>query len=162
MKNKAFIYISILVSFFLFISLYRNWLDLIYWPFWLGGLVGIILPELDQVVYVFFSNPQEVTSQRVQFLCKNKQFKRCAQLLLSTRQERIGLIFHTIFFQAIFFVLTFWVMTSSTSLFGKGIVLAFCLHLILDQIDRFLEKGEPSKTILAVIILLVLIFGFLL
>ena len=162
MKNKAFIYISFLVSFFLFISLYRNWLDLVYWPFWLGGLVGIVLPELDHIVYVFFSNPQEVTSQRVQFLCKNKQFKRCARLLLSTGQERMGLIFHTILFQAIFFVLTFWVMTSSTSLFGKGIVLAFCLHLAIDQIDRFLEKGEPSKTMLAVIILLVLIFGFLL
>lgn len=162
MKKQAFVYISFLVSFFLFISLYRNWLDLVYWPFWLGGVVGIILPELDHIVYVFFSNPQEVTSQRVQFLCKNRQYKRCARLLLSTRQERIGLIFHTILFQAIFFVLTFWVMTSSTSLFGKGIVLAFCLHLAVDQIDRFLEKGEPSKTMLAVIILLVLIFGFLL
>jgi len=82
--------------------------------------------------------------------------------LLSTRQERIGLIFHTILFRAIFFVLTFWVMTSSTSLFGKGIVLAFCLHLVIDQIDRFLEEREPSKTMLAGIILLVLIFGFLL
>lgn len=162
MKNKVVIYLSFLISFFLFISLYRNWLDLVYWPFWLGGLVGIVLPELDHIVYVFFSNPQEATSQRVQFLCKNKQFKRCARLLLSTRQERIGLIFHTILFRAIFFVLTFWVMTSSTSLFGKGIVLAFCLHLVIDQIDRFLEEREPSKTMLAGIILLVLIFGFLL
>lgn len=177
MKNKAFIYISFLVSFFLFISLCRNWLDLSYWPFWLGGVVGIVLPELDHIVYVFFSNPQEVTSQRVRFLCINKQYKRCSQLLLSTTQERTRLIFHTVLFQAIFLVLTFWVMTSSTSLFGRGIVLAFSLHLVIDQIVGFLEKGELSSwfwqtpisldrkqtiTMLAVIILLVLIFGFLL
>lgn len=155
MKRKVFIYFSFLVSFFLLISLYRNWLDLYYWPFWLGGIVGILLPELDHIVYVFFSNPHEVTSQRVQFLCKNKQFKRCAQLLLSTGQERTGLIFHTILFQAIFMVLTFWVMTSSTSLFGKGIVLAFSLHLVIDQIGQ-------SKILLVFTTLLVLIFGFLL
>lgn len=155
MKRKVFIYFSFLVSFFLLISLYRNWLDLYYWPFWLGGIVGILLPELDHIVYVFFSNPQEVTSQRVQFLCKNKQFKRCAQLLLSTGQERTGLIFHTILFQAIFFALTFWVMTSSTSLFGKGTVLAFSLHLVIDQIVQ-------SKILLVLAAFLVLIFGFLL
>ncbi|MDP3994714.1 MAG: hypothetical protein Q8P91_02705 [bacterium] len=162
MKKQAFTYIAFLVSYFLFISLYRNWLDLGYWPFWLGGLIGIILPELDHVVYVFFSNPREVTSQRVQFLCKNGQYKRCVRLMLSTGRERMGLIFHTIFFQAIFFVLTFWVMTSSISLFGKGIVLAFSLHLVVDQIVGFFDKGEPSKTTLVVVILLVLIFGFLL
>jgi len=177
MKNKVFVYISFFVSFFLFISLYRSWLDLAYWPFWLGGIVGIILPELDQLVYVFFSNPHEVTSQRVQFLCKNKQFKRCTRLLLSTREERVGLIFHTIYFQAIFFVLTFWVMTSSISLFGRGIVLAFSLHLMTDQLFEFLEKGDLSswfsqtpfsldrgqtKVMLIVVVLLVLFFGFLL
>lgn len=177
MKRKLFIHFSFLISFFLFISLYRNWFDLHYWPFWLGGIVGILLPELDHIVYVFFSNPHEVTSQRVQFLCRNKEYKKCFRLLLATRQERIGLIFHTILFQAIFMVLTFWVVTSSTSLFGRGIVLAFSLHLLIDQIDRFMEKGDLSSwfwqtpisldrkqtiTMLVFITLLVLIFGFLL
>ncbi len=157
MKRQTFIYFSFLISFFLLISLYRNWLDFYYWPFWLGGIVGILLPELDHLVYVFFLNPHEVTSQRVRFLCKNRQFKRCAQLLLSTGQERIGLIFHTILFQAIFMALTFWVMTSSTSLFGKGIVLAFSLHLVIDQID----KKQP-KILLVLAVFLMLIFGFLL
>ena len=177
MKKQAFVYISFLVSFFLFISLYRNWLDLYYWLFWLGGVVGMILPELDHIIYVFFSNPQEVTSQRVRFLCLNKQLKRCGWLLLSTGRERTGLIFHSILFQLIFFILTFWVMTSSASLFGKGMVLAFSLHLVLDQTNQLLKKGDLSdwfrqtpirldgkqtKIFLLSAALLVLIFGFLL
>ena len=51
----------------------------------------------------------------------------------------MGLIFHTVTFQLIFLVLTFLVMSSSSSLFGKGLVLAFSLHLLIDQIVDLME-----------------------
>lgn len=177
MKRKIFIYFSFLISFFIFISLFKGWLKLGFWPFWLGGIVGMILPEIDHLIYVFFSNPQELTSQRVQFACKSRDFKKCFQLLAATTAERTRLIFHSVTFQVIFLILTFWVVTSSGSLFGRGLVLAFSLHLVLDQLNQVLEKGElaswfwqlplsldrrQTNFFLAAVIFLVLFFGFFL
>ena len=68
-----------------------------------------------------------------------REVKRIITLLYETRSERRGLIFHTAFFQIIFLVLTFWIMTSSGSIFGKGIVLAFSLHILIDQIVDLTE-----------------------
>lgn len=64
---------------------------------------------------------------------------RLIELLYETRSERRGLIFHTIFFQAVFLILTFWIMSSSASLFGKGLVLSFALHLSVDQLVDIVE-----------------------
>jgi hypothetical protein len=177
MKKKIFIYFAFLISFFILSSLFKKWLALSFWPFWLGGIVGTVLPEIDHLIYVFFANPQEVTSQRVRYLCANKQFKNCFWLLASTTAERTKLIFHTAIFQAVFLILTFWVVTSSGSLFGRGMVLAFSLHLVIDQVNQVLEKGEiqswfwqtpinldrrQTNFFLAAVILLVLFFGFFL
>jgi len=177
MRRKLFIHFSFLISFFIFISLFKKWLALSFWPFWLGGIVGTVLPEIDHLIYVFFSNPQEVTSQRVRYLCNNRQFKNCFWLLATTTGERAGLIFHTVLFQVIFFILTFWVLTSSASLFGRGLVLSFCLHLAIDQIEEVINKGtlqswfwqipvsldrKQISVFLGTVIFLVLFFGFFL
>lgn len=177
MRRKVFIQASFLVSYFILISIFKHWLAWGYWPFWLGGVVGMLLPEIDHLVYVFFANPQELTSQRVRFLCRSRQLKNCFWLLYSTTAERGRLIFHTVIFQAVLAILTFWVITSSGSLFGRGLVLAFSLHLVLDELSQFLEKGDLSswfwqlpvnldrrqtQTFLAVVILLVFFFGFFL
>ncbi len=105
-----------------------------YIPFWLGGIVGLILPDLDHVIYVYFIKPTDLTSQRINYLVNKKELTRGVELLYETRVERTGLIFHTIFFQLIFFVLTFWMLSSSGSNFGKGMVLSFILHLSVDQL----------------------------
>jgi len=97
------------------------------------------MPELDHLIYIFFMSPQELTSQRVGFLWNRKEYKRLIELLYETRSERKGLIFHTIFFQAVFLILTFWIMSSSASLFGKGLVLSFALHLSVDQLVDLVE-----------------------
>ncbi|KKS95803.1 MAG: hypothetical protein UV71_C0003G0037 [Microgenomates group bacterium GW2011_GWC1_43_13] len=103
------------------------------------------MPDLDHLIYVLFLGPQELTSQRVGFLWEKKQYKRLIELLYETRSERKGLIFHTIFFQAIFLVLTFWIMSSSSSLFGRGLVLSFALHLSVDQLVDISEMGSLNN-----------------
>jgi hypothetical protein len=75
-------------------------------------------------------------------LVGKKDLRRGVELLYETRGERRGLIFHTVFFQLIFLVLTFWMMSSSGSLFGKGLVLSFALHLSIDQIVDLTEVGN--------------------
>jgi hypothetical protein len=139
MRRELFIHLSFWFSFFVFIALVKHLFNLESWPFWAGGLIGTFLPDIDHLIYLYFLRPQELTSQRVGFLVDHKEFKRMMELLYETRYERTGLIFHTIFFQAIFLILTFWVMSSSPSLFGRGLVLAFSLHLSIDEITDLVE-----------------------
>lgn len=142
MRRELFIHFSFLLSFFIFIAIIKHYLALPYWAFWLGGVVGTLLPDIDHIIYFYFVSPSDLTSQRFNFLLQRKEIGRMFELLYETRSERKGLIFHTIFFQAIFVVLTFLMLTSSGSIFGKGLVLAFYLHLTIDQIIDLVELGN--------------------
>jgi hypothetical protein len=139
MKRDSFVHFSFWISFFIFVSIIKHYFNLDSWPFWVGGIVGTILPDIDHLIYVMFLSPQELTSQRVGFLWNRKEYKRMIQLLYETRSERKNLIFHSLFFQLIFFALTFFIMTSSVSVFAKGLVLSFALHLSTDQIIDLTE-----------------------
>ena len=176
MKLEVFIHLSFWVSFFIFVAIIKHYLAFSYWQFWLGGLIGSFLPDIDHLVYIFFIKPQELTSQRVSFYLGNKEILKSVGVMYDTRSERAGLIFHTVYFQLIFWVLTFLMVTSS-SVFGKGIVLAFALHLIVDQIvdltelnsfDNWLKDSpikldfQKAKIYWAVNTAVLLIFGFLL
>ena len=103
------------------------------------------MPDIDHLIYVLFLSPQELTSQRIGFLWNKKEYKRMIELLYETRSERRGLVFHTIFFQLIFLVLTFWILSSSASLFGRGLVLSFALHLSVDQLVDLTEMKVLSN-----------------
>lgn len=142
MKRDLFVHFAFLVSFFIFISIFKKWLALTFWPFWAGGVVGTFLPDIDHVLYVFMLKPYELTSQRIKFLLQRRDIKRVVELLYDTRSERKGLIFHTAGFQLIFLLLTFWVVTSSGSIFGRGLVLAFSLHFLIDQITDISQIGS--------------------
>ncbi len=107
--------------------------------FLLGGLIGTVLPDIDHVIYIYLLHPQELTSQRINYVLANQtqpvkqRVWHVFELMAATRQERKGLIFHTAYFQIIFWVLAFLVVSSSGSILGRGLVLAFSLHLIVDQ-----------------------------
>jgi len=176
MKREIAVHTFFLVLFFLLITLFKRWFSLSYWPFWLGGLLGLFLPDLDHLIYVYFLMPHELTSQRARFMVEKRDFKDTLSLLFATRRNRTKLIFHTAYFQVIFAVLTFLVVTSSGSLFGRGLVLSFYLHLLTDQfvdlleVDNinswFLEMNivlEKSKAVLywLAMLLLFIVFAFL-
>ena len=151
-------------------------MSLNYWPFWIGGIIGTVLLDIDHLIYVFFLNTNELTSQRVNFLLKKKEISRIITLLHETREERKNLVFHTLFFQAVLFVLTFLIISSSTSIFVRGIVLASCLHLSVDQLADFFDMkhlgnwgkisivefgSHKSALYILASFLLILIMGFL-
>ncbi len=152
-------------------------MSILYWPFWVGGIVGNFLPELDHFIYIYFLRPHELTSQRVSYMLGRKEILRSLNLLAGTRSERTKLIFHTAGFQLIFLVLTFLVITSSGSLLGRGLVLAFSLHLLIDQVVDLVETGnldnwfrelpitlnnELRKGFFILMLLVFLVFAFLL
>ncbi len=144
MRRELFVHFSFLLSFFILITLFKRWFDLSFWPFWIGGLVGTLLPDIDHFLYVY-NNPQELTSQRVNYQVGKREIWSTLDLLAATRNERAGLIFHTAFFQLIFVILTFWVISSSGSLFGRGLVLAFSLHLVIDQFTDLMQTGALTN-----------------
>jgi len=175
MRRELFLHFAFWFSFFVFVTIVNSLFSWGYWLFWVGGIVGTLLPDVDHLLYVYLK-PQELTSQRINFLLDKREIKRIITLLYETRSERHDLIFHTIFFQLIFLVLTFWMISSSGSLFGKGLVLAFALHLSVDQIVDLTEiksfdnwfKNLPfrldlkqSQTYWIISLLIVLIFGLL-
>jgi len=85
---------------------------------------------MDSLVYVFFINSQELTSQRVIYLLKKRSFLDAVRLLIETGFERTNLVFHSLSFILISYFLLFWLVTSSGSIFGKGIVFAMLIHLL--------------------------------
>ncbi|OGM12113.1 hypothetical protein A2Z22_03420 [Candidatus Woesebacteria bacterium RBG_16_34_12] len=139
MKKQFYIHFSFLIAYFLIITLIRRWFSLKDIGFWLGGLIGTLLPYSDHFIYVYFLRPIEPMSLEVRSLVGGKNLRRAFELLITTRRERQKMIFHTVYFQIIFLVLTFFVITSSGSIFGRGLVLAFALHLLIDQIIDWME-----------------------
>lgn len=113
------------------------------WILLLGVFIGSILPELDSLVYVFFVNPQELTSQRVIYLLKKGSFLSAARLLFETSAERGSLVFHSNTFLITALILGIWLMTSSASFLGKGIALGMIVHLVVDRLlSRLYHKAQ--------------------
>jgi len=144
MKHQLLIYYGSFLIFFVLISLSRRWLSLEYAPFWFGGAIGAILPEVDHFIYMYLLRPHELTSQRAARMMNQGRLWDTFNLLANTRSERVNLVFHTALFQLVFYVFAFLVLTSSNSLFGQGIVLSFLLHLLIDQYLDFSKLGSIS------------------
>lgn len=142
MRKEIFIHFAFWFSFFVFISIFRNYFTLPHILFWIGGLIGTMLPDADHLIYVFLTNPNDLTSQRFNFLLKKKDFSRMVTLLHETRMERKEPILHTFVFQIMFLILAFLILTSSSSLLGRGLVLAFLLHLAVDQLADVIDTGR--------------------
>jgi len=144
MKKEFVRHTLTLIILLVLVTLLKRWLDLSVWPFWVGGVIGTILPDIDHLLYIYI-NPQELTSQRTTYMVGQGKLMETFKFLAETRSERKNLIFHTILFQGIFLILTVFVLTSSGSLFGRGLVLAFYLHLLVDAYVDWKETGAMEN-----------------
>lgn len=159
MKKEIINHLLFWLGYFVFLTVANSLYSFKFWPLYVGGLVGMFLPYVDHLLHVFVFKPLELTSQRVVLLVKNKQYKEALILLHDTCDERKDLIFHTVQFQLVFTVLTFWVVTSSGSLFARGLVLAYLLSLTIFNLKKYINKSENN---FVWIVLALFIFGFLL
>lgn len=133
MKRELSIHFVYWLIVFALIVLVKQYFSWFYLPFIIGGLLGVILPDLDHLIYVYFIRPQDLTSQRVNYLLNKSEVIRSVELLYETREERKELIFHTLLFEGILLVLMFWMLSSSSSMLGRGLAISFMLHLAVDQ-----------------------------
>ncbi|MEK7188867.1 MAG: hypothetical protein AAB685_03385 [Patescibacteria group bacterium] len=122
MNKKILFHLWAVILFFTLITIVKRAFSLNILVFWVGGLIGSFLPFLDHFIYIYFLKSEEQSSS-----------------------QSPNLIFHTIYFQAIFLILTFLVVSSSSNLLGKGIVLAFSLSLLVDQLVDLLTVGNLTS-----------------
>lgn len=175
MKKELVIHFSFLFAFFIFVSVFRDWFSFRYLPFWLGGILGTLIIDLDHLIYVYFLRPEAEVSQQASNLLQRREIIKTFELLSSTRYERGSLIFHTALFQLLFIVFTLLIVSSSGSILGMGLVLSAYLHLYIDQLIDYLDTGKIDNWIkdlpikldekqtagyLAAVGILLLIFGF--
>lgn len=142
MKKSLLTQFSFLISFFIFIFIFKGWLDLKYLPFLYGGIFGMLLPYADYFIYVYLVKPQERGSQQAVSSISQKKYFQTLDTLVKTRNQRSDLVFHTAYFQLLFLAFSFLVMTSMINLFGRGLVLAFLLHVLVDQ---FIDLAETKN-----------------
>src|SRR3972149_4552515 len=69
------------------VTIFKRWLDFSVWPLWVGGALGMILPDLDHFLYIYL-NPQELTSQRTIYMAEKVKVMEIFKLLAETRSER--------------------------------------------------------------------------
>lgn len=141
MKKDLVTHFTFTISYLLLSSIVKDWFAVQYIPFWVGGLIGTLLPDIDHLIYVYVLKPKEAASQKVATLIEERQVTKTWDLLVETGGQRKDLIFHTVFFQLIFTIFAFLIVTSSSSIFGRGLVLTFALHLLIDQVVDLMEKG---------------------
>jgi hypothetical protein len=139
MRRYVLSHLPIAIIYALTISLWRGG----FWPlsldwatsqlWWvMGVVVGVMLVFLDRVVYVY-SFPMEQISQQFEYLWKQKSYLRALSLLDSRRHEQIKLTFRSALFAAAWVPLAFFALTSTTGLFGKGVVMGLMLHILADS-----------------------------
>jgi hypothetical protein len=139
MKKELAQHFLALIILFAAISIFRTTTS---WIFWVGGIIGTILPDIDHIIYIYYLRPYEVTSQRVMYEVSKGNLWQSWDILSKTRSERTNLIFHTILFQVLFLILGFLVLSSSLSLLGRGLIVSFLLHLFIDQIIDLKQNGN--------------------
>lgn len=149
-KKEFVIHLLYLTPYLLLVMLFNRYFYLGVWQLWVGGVVGTILPFADHFVYIYYLAPHELSSQRVVSYIKQKQYFTAFELAFATVHERGNLVFHTLLFNVVIAVLAFYIVTSTGSLFGKGVVLAFYVHLVVDMLQKYLSDKEnyPGRAIL--------------
>lgn len=113
-----------------------------YLLFWLGGLIGTYLLDIDHFLYCLITKPDKPCSLKAQEFLKKKDYRNFFWLVVNSHYEHQELTFHSALFLPIWIVFCFFILTSSGSLFASSLVMTIYLHLLKDIWDIVrLEKS---------------------
>lgn len=113
------------------------------WIWWiLGVVVGVLLLFADRIVYTY-SYPGAQISQQFAWYIKEKKYLKGLELLDDRRLEQERLTFRSALFMVIWVPLSFFALTSTTGLFGKGVVMGLMLHILADAWR--LQRSDPRR-----------------
>lgn len=107
--------------------------NMITWTWWvLGVVVGVLVLFADRIAYTY-SYPGAQISQQFAWYIKEKKYLSALELLDMRRLEQERLTFRSALFMAIWVPLAFFALTSTSGLFGKGVVMGLMLHILADS-----------------------------
>lgn len=149
MKRYLTAHLPLALGYALFIFVVRSaWWNgdfpsLMLWIWWvLGVVVGVILLFADRIAYTY-SYPGAQISQQFAWYVKEKKYLTALDLLDARRLEQERLSFRSALFMTIWVPLAFFALTSTTGLFGKGVVMGLMLHILADAWR--LQQHEPRR-----------------
>lgn len=149
MRRYIFSHLPFALLYGFFLALLKgNWLpftgnELFRWiGFVAGTAVGVLVIYLDRIVYTY-SYPMDLLSQQFSMLIKEKRWGQALSLLDVRREEQNKLTFRSALFMVIWVPLSFFAITSTASLFGKGVVMGLMLHILLDSWK--MQSKMPEK-----------------
>jgi hypothetical protein len=125
------------------LNLSSQWLQLIWLP--LGGVVGWNLIWLDVVAFVYILHPEAQVSQYVQFQLNNRRFRKALEMVRLREGEFDKLTTKSVLFQIAWVVLTIFTLTSTAGWFGKTMLMALGLHILVDAWELYLKDKEALK-----------------
>ena len=144
-KKEAPLYSAVLIIYLSAITVLRWQLQWQMLLFWLGGFFGLVLYNLDHLVYLLWQAPDGPTAVKFRQLIRERRLKEGVFLLSETCQERKNLVGHSVIFQGVLVVLTFFALSSSASLFGKGMVIGLFLYSLTNQ-GLLLAEGKDLSS----------------
>jgi len=115
--------------------------------FWfLGGVFGWVIVVVDRLVWIYWTRPQTQLSVQFRYLIGLKKFKQAGRLLANRKQEQTELTFRSAVFQIIWLILALFTITSSPSIFSRGLVLGLGLHLLYDEWKDYCQSPEKLRS----------------
>jgi len=102
------------------------------WWLLVGGLIGMGMPVVDRLVYVYVSAPNEQLSVQVKALLARGKIREGWGVLMDRRLEQVKLSMNNVLFMAMWAVLAFYVLSSSRQPMPVGLVLGIGLDLVFD------------------------------
>jgi hypothetical protein len=142
MRNAISARLLTVALFFTLFSFLRGWFEVPFLGFWVGGLIGILLPFSDYAIFAYFIKPDSGLSVNFKHFIGRKNIFRAFDVMLGEESVRKELIIHTAFFQLFFVFLALLVATSSGNLFGRGLVLGFLIELVVAQYEDYKKRGN--------------------
>lgn len=135
-------HLGVTVGYLLFVSLFLPGFSL---SFWLGGLLGMNLLDLDHLLYVF-THLREESCQKFTQLWRERKYQEAIFHIVGSHKKFNRKLLHNAIFTAVLAAFAvFWVLISPGSLFQIGLILSLFLHLLKDIIGDLKNKEHLKE-----------------
>ena len=125
-------HLGVTVIYLLIVSLFTRSFSL---RFWIGGIVGIPLLDIDHLLYLFM-NSEEKSCQKFFRIWRERKYQKAIFYLVSLhKNDNKKKLLHNGFFAVIWAVLCLLVLVINRSLFLMGLMLSVYIHLLKDIIE---------------------------
>lgn len=133
MKKTLAMYSGLFILYFALAGLFNRLYRPEHIVFYIGGLLGILLPLVDRFLLKYLLKPKKFAVDQAITDLEHGNINKSLGELGEYDNTKDKLIFHTAVFQLLFLIIAFYIVSSSRHLLASGIVLGFMLHLSIAQ-----------------------------